>query len=43
MSKDNFEEKEKKIWSRVPDGGLTPGQYGRLTVGRNITLTLTST
>jgi hypothetical protein len=26
---------------RVPDGCLTPGQTGRLTVGRNITLTLT--
>jgi hypothetical protein len=22
-----------------PDGGLTPGETGRLTVGRNITLT----
>jgi hypothetical protein len=27
-------------WSRVPDGCLTPGRTGRLTVGRNITLTL---
>jgi hypothetical protein len=25
----------------APDGGLTPGQTGRLTVGRKITLTLT--
>jgi hypothetical protein len=41
LSKDNFKEKEKKNWSRVPDGGLTPGQTGRLTVGRKIKLTLT--
>jgi hypothetical protein len=30
-----------KIWSEAPDGCLTPRQTGRLTVGRNITLTLT--
>jgi hypothetical protein len=29
-----------KNWSRVPDGCLTPRQTGRLTVGRNMTLTL---
>jgi hypothetical protein len=29
-----------KIWLRVPDDGLIPGQTGRLTVGRKITLTL---
>jgi hypothetical protein len=34
MSKDNFKEKEKKIWSLVQDGGLT--------IGRKITeITLT--
>jgi hypothetical protein len=33
-------EREGKDWSRVPNGCLTPGQTGRLTVGRNITLTL---
>jgi hypothetical protein len=31
--------KEKKNWSWVPDGGLTPRQPGRLTVGRNTILT----
>jgi hypothetical protein len=31
----------KKKWSRVPDGGLIPGQTCRLTVGLKITLTLT--
>jgi hypothetical protein len=30
-----------QIWSWTPDGGLTPRQTGRLTVGRNITLNLT--
>jgi hypothetical protein len=30
-----------KIWSWAPDGCLTPRQTGWLTVGRNITLTLT--
>jgi hypothetical protein len=30
-------------WSRVPDECLTPKLTGRLTVGRNITLTLTLT
>jgi hypothetical protein len=30
----------KKNWSLVPDGGLIPGQTGRLTVGHNMTLTL---
>jgi hypothetical protein len=30
-----------KNWSWVPDGRLTPGRTGRLTVGRNITFTLT--
>jgi hypothetical protein len=27
-----------KNWSRVPDGCLTPGRTGWLTVGRNVTL-----
>jgi hypothetical protein len=35
LSKGNF--KEKKNWSRVPDGRLTPRQTGRLTVGYNLT------
>jgi hypothetical protein len=30
-----------RMWSRAPDGCLTPWQADRLTVGRNITLTLT--
>jgi hypothetical protein len=30
-----------KNWSRVPDGCLIPRRTGRLTVGRNIILTLT--
>jgi hypothetical protein len=30
-------------WLRVPNGLLPQGQTGRLTVGRNITLTLTLT
>jgi hypothetical protein len=30
-----------KVWSYAPDGCLTPRQTGQLTVGRNITLTLT--
>jgi hypothetical protein len=29
----------KKNWSQVPDGRLTPGQTGRLTVGRKLTAT----
>jgi hypothetical protein len=33
----------KKNWSRVPDGSLTPGQTGRLTVGHKLTSTSTST
>jgi hypothetical protein len=32
---------EIKICSQVPNGGLTPTQTGRLTVGHDITLTLT--
>jgi hypothetical protein len=28
-----------KNWSQVPDGRLTPGQTGRLTVGRKLTST----
>jgi hypothetical protein len=39
LSKENFKEKEKLVTG--PDGGLTPGQTGRLTVGCKITLTLT--
>jgi hypothetical protein len=31
------------IWSWAPDGYLTPRQTGQLTVGRNVTLTLTCT
>jgi hypothetical protein len=26
-----------QIWSLTPDGGLTPRQTGRLTIGRNMT------
>jgi hypothetical protein len=29
---------EKKNWSQVPDGGLTPGQTGRPTVSHKMTL-----
>jgi hypothetical protein len=32
-----------KIWSLAPDGCFIPRQTGRLTVGRNITLTLLGT
>jgi hypothetical protein len=39
MSKDNFKQKEKKSWP-VPDGGLTPGQTGRLTIRHKMTFTL---
>jgi hypothetical protein len=42
LSKDNFKEREKKSWSRVPDSDLTPGQISRLTVRRKITATLIS-
>jgi hypothetical protein len=41
LSKNN-QRGDEKNWSRVPDGCLTPGRTDRLTVGRNITLTLTS-
>jgi hypothetical protein len=40
LSKNNQREKGRNWW-RVPDGCLTPRRTGRLTVGRNITLTLT--
>jgi hypothetical protein len=40
LSKNDQREKGKN-WSRVPDGCLTPRRTGRLTVGRNVTLTLT--
>jgi hypothetical protein len=30
--------RRKKNWSQVPDGRLTPGQTGRLTVGRKLTI-----
>jgi hypothetical protein len=40
LSKNNQRESGKN-WSQVPDGCLTQGRTGRLTVGRNITLTLT--
>jgi hypothetical protein len=33
----------KKNWSQVPDGRLTPGQTGRLTVSRKLTSTSTKT
>jgi hypothetical protein len=33
--------RRKKNWSRVADGRLTPGQTGRLTVGRKLTSTST--
>jgi hypothetical protein len=36
LSKENFKEKELVTG---PDGSLTHGQFGRLTVGRNITST----
>jgi hypothetical protein len=32
----------KKNWSQVPDGLLTPGQTGRLTVGRKLTANATN-
>jgi hypothetical protein len=35
--------KKEKIWSRVRGGRLASRQTGRLTVGRNVTLTLTLT
>jgi hypothetical protein len=41
LSKENFKKKEKLVTGL--DDGLTPGQTGRLTVGRKITLTLTLT
>jgi hypothetical protein len=31
--------RRKQNWSQVPDGRLTPGQTGRLTVGRKLTPT----
>jgi hypothetical protein len=43
MSKDDFKKKEKKIWSRVPDGGLTQRKTGQPNIGRKITLILTFT
>jgi hypothetical protein len=33
--------RRKKNWSQVPDGRLTPGQTGRLTVGHKLTATAT--
>jgi hypothetical protein len=35
--------RRKKNWSQVPDGRLAPGQTGRLTVGRKLTLSLSLT
>jgi hypothetical protein len=35
LFKENIKENEKKNWSGVPDGGLTPG----LSIGLKITLT----
>jgi hypothetical protein len=43
MSEDSFLRSEIKLLSRVPDGGLIPGQTVRLAVGRKIGLTLTWT
>jgi hypothetical protein len=40
LSKNNQGENAKN-WSWAPDGLLTPGRTAQLTVGRNITLTLT--
>jgi hypothetical protein len=37
----NNQRENGKNWSLVPDGCLIPGRTGRLTVGRNITVTLT--
>jgi hypothetical protein len=34
-----FSWKSKEDWSRVTNGDLLPGEAGRLTVGRKITLT----
>jgi hypothetical protein len=34
--------RRKKNWSQVPDGRLTPGQIGRLTVGRRLIATATA-
>jgi hypothetical protein len=42
LCKNNYREKGKN-WSGVSDGCLTPRQTGRLTVGRNITLTFALT
>jgi hypothetical protein len=42
LSKNNQREKGKN-WLRVPDGCLTLGKIGWLTVGRNITLIVTMT
>jgi hypothetical protein len=39
LSEENFKEKGKLVTG--PDGGLTAGQTGRLTVGHKMTLTLT--
>jgi hypothetical protein len=39
LSKENFKEEENLV--TVPDCALTPGQTGRMTVDRKITLTLT--
>jgi hypothetical protein len=38
LSKNNQRENGKN-WSRIPDGCLTPGRTGRLTVVRNIIVT----
>jgi hypothetical protein len=37
----NDQRENGKNWSRVPDGCLTPKRTGRVTFGRNTTLTLT--
>jgi hypothetical protein len=39
----NYQRENGKNWSRVPNGCLTPRRTGRLTVSRNIILTLTLT
>jgi hypothetical protein len=37
MSENIFRLSERKISPHFQDGGLVPGQTGRLTVGRNMT------
>jgi hypothetical protein len=39
MKKPAIVRQKTKIWSWAPDGSPTPGQTGRLTVGRKLTST----